>query len=412
VVFEEQLGRFYAAARLEERNLLEYYGFDPDLAPLVRRSVERVVGGSADGETLDFPNGRTLPNLCRFYEKELAKLLPLYRGTEYFSYVHGDLNGANILIDGHENVWLIDFFYTHYGHVLKDLIKFENDLLYILTPLADDEDLREALRLTDFLLDVADLGRPLPGPEVPALTRPALRRAYDTLRCLRSFYPRLVHEDRNSLQLFIGQLRYAVHTLTFTESSDRQKTWALYAASRCATLVTEHLWRHGPLRVDWIDRAYTRGGRLGMTLLPGRRDYGRSLTSDLEALRQAGVSHVVCLLTENEFSEYGVDNLLEAYREAGFIVQHLPILDQGVCSVEEMRGLLNWIRLNLIEGAGVLLQCVGGLGRSGTVAACYLETVGLSAEAAMAEVRRARSPRAIESAVQEEFVRSFPPLAG
>jgi len=149
-----------------------------------------------------------------------------------------------------------------------------------------------------------------------------------------------------------------------------------------------------------------------LSFLPGRRDYGRSLASDLEALRQAGVTHVVCLLAEQDLSEYGVNDLLGALRGAGFIVQHLPILDQGACSVEKMRRLLAWIRLHLIEGVGVLLQCAGGLDRSGTVAACYLETVGLSADAATAGVRRARSPRAIESAVQEEFARSFPAFAG
>ena len=28
----------------------------------------------------------------------------------YVAYVHGDLNAANILVDAHHNVWVIDFF--------------------------------------------------------------------------------------------------------------------------------------------------------------------------------------------------------------------------------------------------------------------------------------------------------------
>ena len=64
------------------------------------------------------------------------------------SYVHGDLNAANILVDAHDNVWVIDFFHAGRGHVLKDLAKFENDLLYLLTPIDDDAQLREAISIT------------------------------------------------------------------------------------------------------------------------------------------------------------------------------------------------------------------------------------------------------------------------
>ena len=82
----------------------------------------------------------------------------------YVSYVHGDLNAANILVDAHDNVWVIDFFHSAPGHVLKDLAKFENDLLYLLTPLADPGDLAEALTLTRALQSVVDLEAPLQGP--------------------------------------------------------------------------------------------------------------------------------------------------------------------------------------------------------------------------------------------------------
>jgi protein-tyrosine phosphatase len=50
---------------------------------------------------------------------------------------------------------------------------------------------------------------------------------------------------------------------------------------------------------------------------------------------------------------------------------------------------------------------MGGLGRSGTVAACYLVAAGASAEAAIAAVRAARGPRALETIAQEEFVVMF-----
>ncbi|MCK6624039.1 MAG: phosphotransferase [Anaerolineae bacterium] len=407
IIFKEQLGRFYAAAALERCNLLDYYAFSPKWAASVRQRVETLLGEPAVETTLRLPTGHDMPNLCHFYEQELEAILPLAGGSSYFSYVHGDLNGANIIIDGRDNVWLIDFFHTHYGHVLKDLIKLENDLLYIFTPINSAEELAEACQLTHCLLRVADLGRPLPEVESTPLTHPELRRAYQTVSMLRTFYPELVQEDRNPLQLLIGQLRYAVHTLSFDESSHWQKLWALYTAAWAGFSLSQRLRQQGPLRIDWLDAQYTGPGRLGLTLLPGRQDYGRSVAEDVAALKMQGVSHIVCLITDEEFVTYGVESLLDSYQQAGLAVRRLPIPDQRVCSPAEMAELNHWLQTNLAAGANILVHCVGGLGRSGLVAGCYLKSRGLNAAAAISEVRRVRSPRAIETAAQEGFIEGY-----
>jgi hypothetical protein len=48
--------------------------------------------------------------------------------------------------------------------VLKDLAKFENDLLYLLTPIEDASQLLEALAITRALRSVTDLRADLPRP--------------------------------------------------------------------------------------------------------------------------------------------------------------------------------------------------------------------------------------------------------
>jgi protein-tyrosine phosphatase/nicotinamidase-related amidase len=405
IVFREQLGRLYAAGTLERCDLLEHYLFSPKWAPGVRRRVERLVDGPA-GPRLSFPGGREAECVCEFYERHLDALRGRAADSCFMSYVHGDLNGANIVIDGQDNVWIIDFFHTARAHILKDLIKLENDLLYIFTPLASEEELEQALLLTDALVSVEDLAAAL--PELDGLTAPALVRGYQTLKLLRGFYPELVKYDRDPLQLLAGQLRYAVHTLGFEESSPLQKRWALYAACRYAEQVVERIQRRGPLRVDWLDREQA-GGHLGLTLLPGRKDLGRDLAADLEALGQQQVSHVLCLVAPDELEAFGVQDLLQRYEEAGIVVRHLPMVDQRACSREEMDDVAAWLQRALAEKGRVMVHCVGGLGRSGTVAACYLRRVrGLPAEEALAAVRRARSPRAVESEEQEAFVRSYP----
>jgi len=54
-----------------------------------------------------------------------------------------------------------------------------------------------------------------------------------------------------------------------------------------------------------------------------------------------------------------------------------------------------------------VVTCMGGLGRSGTIAACFLVAAGMSADAAIAAVRAARGPRALETLAQEDFVVTF-----
>ena len=172
-----------------------------------------------------------------FYEDFLTD--PALPASDYHfvSYVHGDLNAANILVDGHDNVWVIDFFHAGPGHVLKDLAKFENDLLYVLTPIEDDGQLLEALAITHVLRSVADLRAPM--PDRPAEVRsPHLVRAWEMLAVVRQIVGRFCQEDRNPLQLQVALLRYAVHTLSFPESSALQKTSALAAACSLADQIT------------------------------------------------------------------------------------------------------------------------------------------------------------------------------
>jgi len=229
IVFDEQLGRFYAAATKECSNLLDYYWFSPSLAPRVAELVKAVHG--TDGTTIAFPGKRSVTNVARFYEGLATR--PPQRKEVYFSFIHGDLNGANVIVDSQENVWLIDFFHTHRGHVLKDLLKMENDLFYIFTPVQNETDLDEALRITDALMKVTDLQAPLPDAAAVGLVSPQFVRAWQTLKVLRSIYPTVLREQRDVEQALIAQLRYAGHTLAFDEPNDWQRKWALYTACRC-----------------------------------------------------------------------------------------------------------------------------------------------------------------------------------
>ncbi len=407
--FDEVLGPLYAASRYERLPILAAYEFSSRWAPDVRDRVAALLPGAGpgtlDAATLELPGGVTVPNVCRFYDDFLAVGPLPDSDSHYVSFVHGDLNASNILMDERRNVWVIDFFHTAPGHVLKDLAKLENDLLYILTPVSGGR-LGEALALTRALLAVEDLQAPLPGPP-PGLRSPPFLRAWRILQLLRAVAGRLCREDRHPLQLQVALLRYAVHTLGFEESTDTQRLWALAAAGLLSERIRTTIRADQALRVDWLDLAGDGPGRLGITVCPGRRDRQRDLDSDLATLVDGGVSRLLCILPDTELDWAGVGDLSGRARALGLDLLQVPVPDQGVPGIGTARELVRWCEEGVAAGERVVVFCMGGLGRSGTIAACFLVDRGLTPPEAISAVRRSRGPRAVETRAQEEFVAAY-----
>jgi len=406
-IFIDQLGKFYIASTHEKINLFNYYGFNLVTIDNIQKNVDEIYGKKGNNEELELINGLKFPNPVLFYKNELHSLSQLTNSYAYLAYVHGDLNGANIIIDAQENIWIIDFFHTHRGHVIKDLVKLENDLLYIYTSINSDAEFLEALKISEILFSTRDLGQELPPIEATTINLPTFVRTYETLRMFRSFYPSLIKSDRSPTQLFIAQLRYSMHTLVFDECNDWQKKWALYNSGHFCKIISSRIMETGPLRIDRISKNKIGGNCLGLTILPGRQDFSRNLDEDIKEIKKQGIDVIIPLLTKDEMESYGVPDLIETYRRNNLEVLHLPIVDQKIPGREELRKLLLYIDKAFSEGKNILLHCVGGLGRSGLVAACYLKHIGFNSAQAINFVREIRSPRAIETKIQEDFVKEF-----
>ena len=101
--FDEILGPLYAAARYERLPLFSHYEFSADKAPRVR-AARRGPGAGRDRTVLEFPGGLELPNVCGFYDEFLTRTPLPTQDYHYVSYVHGDLNAANILVDARQRV--------------------------------------------------------------------------------------------------------------------------------------------------------------------------------------------------------------------------------------------------------------------------------------------------------------------
>ncbi|MCE9598703.1 MAG: isochorismatase family protein [Spirochaetia bacterium] len=400
-VFLGQLGRLYQAGESEKLDLFKYYDFSSKYATGVRKRVTTILGGTPE-EVKEVFSGQNVEGVCPFYETDLEQI-QTGGSVARMSYVHGDLNGRNIVLDPSHNVWIIDFFHAHRGHILRDLLKLESDLLYIFTKIKNDSELVEAARLAALLIDQPDLGVP-PDPLANSFKNPAISMAYLTACKLRSYFPALVQTDREPFQMHVGLLRYAMHTLSFDECNPVQKKWALSSGARLIAKIKSNIARTNRLRIDFMEIA-AGSGRIGMTILPGRRDRNRSISEDLDVIRENDIQSILCLITENEFHDYGVSDLKQAYANAGFDVRYMPIVDQAIPSKSEMKASTEWMDGRLAQGKNVLVHCVGGLGRSGLAAASYLTLEQkVSPGDAIERVRESRGRRAIETRKQENFI--------
>ena len=124
-------------------------------------------------------------------------------------------------------------------------------------------------------------------------------------------------------------------------------------------------------------------------------------------MRAAGVRLLVLLVEDNELRRWGEPRIADLARDAGLELVRFPLRDGTAPKTRtEMDDIQDAIHRSRSEG-DVVVACMGGVGRSGTVAACALVRAGLAADAAISRVRELRHPTAVETRAQEAFVRDY-----
>ncbi len=174
---------------------------------------------------------------------------------------------------------------------------------------------------------------------------------------------------------------------------------------------------NNPMRVIWMENRQAAPlwpGRLGLTIAPGKKGqspagpavHDRDLETDFAALKAERVDVLVNLMEEAEGERYGMGEYDAVARQAALKVRRYPMVDVKVPSdPATFAALVGELYTDLQAGNTVVVHCLGGLGRSGTLAACLLIRAGLGAQAAMDLTRTCR-PGAIEGG-QSEFVRQY-----
>ena len=140
---------------------------------------------------------------------------------------------------------------------------------------------------------------------------------------------------------------------------------------------------------------------VGISPLPGRVD----LEADLTTISSNKITNVVSLVSTEELEHYKVPTLIKRLQEMNIEVLHSPIVDYGVPTREQVIEIIEWVKKKIKSKENVLIHCVGGLGRSGTIMAVYAKVyLGKTGEEAIQFVRSIRGNEAVETEGQQNFV--------
>ena len=163
-----------------------------------------------------------------------------------------------------------------------------------------------------------------------------------------------------------------------------------------------------PLRIAEIELDSC---KIGLSLCPGKIQFGamtgnweRDLRKDLMKIKESGYDVVVSLIEAEEFEELQVEGLRDGLvEELGMSWHWAPIADFSTPE-QSVNTKLKEVLFFLEEGKSVFVHCKGGLGRAGLVSAWLLTHFGRTSYEAIREVREARSPSAIETKAQENWI--------
>jgi len=168
-----------------------------------------------------------------------------------------------------------------------------------------------------------------------------------------------------------------------------------------------------PLRVD---RLRLKRGTIGMTICPGKKGpsvrgapWLRDMREDMQHLVNEGVTTIVTLMEWEELKAYRAQHIKIEAEQAGLKWIFFPFQDRSIPNSEqseEWKAVSCHIHAALNTFETVLIHCLGGLGRTGTVASMLLQDLGQSPDESIKNLRAVRAGT-VETASQEVFLSQY-----
>ena len=167
------------------------------------------------------------------------------------------------------------------------------------------------------------------------------------------------------------------------------------------------------MKFDWVSPTKY-SGRIILTAFPGlnlEKNFSViQLRATLSYLKIMKCTTIISLVEENEFAKFCGKKIFKTeISNTGLTWHHLPIKDYNVPNKTFFRKwdiLSPTLHLSLSKGDTICIHCMGGIGRSGTIASVILIEAGEDNENAIRMVRKKRDG-AIENLLQENFVRNY-----
>jgi len=138
---------------------------------------------------------------------------------------------------------------------------------------------------------------------------------------------------------------------------------------------------------SWVDEGRIAGMRQPGSLYP--------LARDLADLKSAGIETIVSL------TEISLDQSLLV--QSGMTYLQVPILDFHPPNLSDINQVISFTRSSIAARRAVVIHCTAGLGRTGTMLACWLVSEGVTPGNAIFKVRSLR-PGSIETSEQEQII--------
>lgn len=240
ILFEEIFEPLYSNWTLDQKQLWQANTYKVEYIGFIANSIKKLLGYSPREELVKINSVGAFHNPMFFYNEANIKA-KLKAPVSYVrqALAHGDFNAGNLIIDDAFNMWLIDFFHTDYDyHIIQDIVKLENDLKFIHTPINSTKELLQLIEFEKLLMSqhkLSDLLKPLP----KALAKNKnIKKIYLAVKMLREFAYK-VSVDDNMDNYRIPQLRYSCHNISFDESSHLQKTYAFISTSMLTKYFSE-----------------------------------------------------------------------------------------------------------------------------------------------------------------------------
>ncbi len=198
---------------------------------LNEEKLQRIASGIHEGQAIF---SERADGTWQFGTERLPNPLHYARGARFqvdsfFTTIHGDLNGQNILLDPNRATWLIDFLTTtDDGHILQDYAALETDLRFRLIP-RSGVTLDSLLKWARVCFEGSLLTAPL---SESAYDHPGLFKGHRIMLRIRALAAQTTgyRERAYLIALFFNALRAA----TYREASDFTRNHALYCAAKIA----------------------------------------------------------------------------------------------------------------------------------------------------------------------------------